>query len=59
MGNSQSSSDEVHNFSDSELFILQEYVKPGMTFEDVIMIKRVFNTLDTDGDGEVSLLALI
>lgn len=48
MGTSQSSSDEMHNFSESELFILQEYVKPGMTFEDVIMIKRVFNTLDTD-----------
>ena len=32
MGTSQSSPDEMHNFSESELFILQEYVKPGVTF---------------------------
>ena len=49
----------MEGYSESELFLLQEYVKPGLTLEEVVMIKKVFDALDTDNDGRITLYQLM
>ncbi len=58
MGNS-GGSEETSGLKESELFVLEEYVRPGLTLEDVVMIKKVFDSLDTNGDEEVTLLQVM